>query len=259
MLPLPLSNPADASDYKAIIYRHYVSSCGPGRPAANLSPAEERSRFDFFQAKLSRWLPSDRQASFLDLGCGAGLLLKFLAQRGYPHLTGVDLSPEQCQAARAAAPGAAIREMNLFEFLAGKNNEYDCITALDVIEHLDKASALPFLHAVFQALKPGGRLILQTPNAASPWGMAIRYGDFTHDLCLTPGSLRQLLTLAGFQEIALQPAGPIVRSLKGMIRVGLWKLLALFWKWYNLIEMGSAGDGIYTRVFLCLARKPAAS
>ncbi len=255
----PINQPRDSSDYKAFIYQHYLSSCQGEIRLGLIAPDQEESRFAFFRAKLARWLPPERDSALLDVGCGTGLWLKFMAQQGYTRLTGVDLSPEQCQLAQAAVPEATFREMNLFEFLAGQQGGYDGITALDVIEHLDKASVLPFLQAVFQALKPGGRLILQTPNAASPWGMAIRYGDFTHECCLTPRSLCQLLTLAGFREIELQPAGPIVHSLKGLIRVGLWKLLTLFWKWYNLIEMGSAGDGIYTRVFLCLARKPAAS
>jgi len=65
--------------------------------------------------------------------------------------------------------------------------------------------------------------------------------------------------LAGFQEIALQPAGPFANSLAGVIRVGFWKLFTLFFGLYNLVEVGLPGEGIYTRVFLCLARKPAAS
>jgi len=250
--------PAPLRDYQALIYGKDVSGRGAGAESGPLTAEQEESRFDFFRVKFSPWLTPDRKAALLDLGCGQGHFLKYLDRQGYANLTGVDISPEQCRLAKAAVPSAALLEMNLFEFLADKTNGFDCISALDVIEHLEKTSVVGFLRAVHRALKPGGRLILQTPNAASPWGMAVRYGDFTHECCFTPNSLTQLLTLVGFTGIALQPSGPIPRSLKGLIRVWLWKFFSLYYRLYNLVETGSGGGGLYSRVFLCLARKPPA-
>lgn len=56
----------------------------------------------------------------------------------------------------------------------------------------------------WRALKPGGRLILQTPNADSPWALGVRYGDFTHEICLNPNSAQHLLTVGGSQRVAVR-------------------------------------------------------
>ncbi len=224
------------------------------RPGQEYLSAEkrEKSTFEYFEAKLAKWLPADRSSSMLDLGCGRGNFLKYLRLMGYADLTGVDLSPQQANQARSAVQDARIHEMDMLDFLAGKNNCYDCISALDVIEHLDKNRVLHFLEAVLSALKPGGMLIIQTPNAASPWGMSLRYGDFTHECCFTPSNLRQLLALTGFKKIFLQDTAPIP---KRPVRYISWKIFSLYFKFYNLVEMGTIGDGIYTRSFQCCALK----
>jgi 2-polyprenyl-3-methyl-5-hydroxy-6-metoxy-1,4-benzoquinol methylase len=224
----------------------------PGQKYSLSVKGQEKSTFEYFDARLAKWLPGDRNSSLLDLGCGQGKFLGYLHLRGYTNITGVDISPEQVNLARSAVQDARIHEMDMLDFLAGKNNCYDCISALDVIEHLEKDRVLHFLEAVFNALNPGGRLILQTPNAASPWGMSLRYGDFSHGCCFTPSNLRQLLALTGFKEIYLQDTAPIP---KRPARYILWKIFSLYFKLYNLVEMGTIGDGIYTRVFQCCALK----
>ncbi|HUT53010.1 MAG TPA: class I SAM-dependent methyltransferase [bacterium] len=233
-------------EYKDRIYERYVSS--------RATPEWSRAR-DYYRVQLSRWLPTEFSSSILDLGCGQGDLLAFLLERGYGSVTGVDLSSEQAALARSRAPGAEIVEMDLFEFLADESEAYDCVTALDLIEHLEKKEVIPFLDLVYKALRPGGRLILQTPNAASPWGMAVRYDDFTHDCCFTPGALAQVLALAGFVDFQAQETGPVFRGIISSVRYVLWRLLILLHRFYNLVETGASREGVYTRVFQCSARK----
>jgi hypothetical protein len=68
---------------------------------------------------------------------------------------------------------------------------------------------LRFLAASFAALKPGGRLVLQTPNADSPFGVAMRYSDFTHEICFNPNALARLLALHGFGAIEVRELAPV--------------------------------------------------
>ena len=64
-------------------------------------------------------------------------------------------------------------------FLHARPQRFDLVTGLDIVEHFTKDEVLDFLDACREALRPGGRLVLQTPNGESPFGGAVRYGDFT--------------------------------------------------------------------------------
>ena len=123
--------------------------------------------------------------------------------------------------------------------------------------HFYKDEVLRFLDACNNALKPGGRLVLQTPNADSPWGMSIRHGDFTHEVGFNPNALTRLLSLTGFQAIESRETGPIPlgHSIKSTIRFFIWQIIRAGLKLWNLAETGSAGSGIFTRVFLIAGKK----
>jgi 2-polyprenyl-3-methyl-5-hydroxy-6-metoxy-1,4-benzoquinol methylase len=240
------------ADYAALIYRRYFSSRAERRRPGQTTGAANHY---YYQAKISQWLPPDRSSAILDLGCGGGNFLGYMSSLGYTNLTGVDIGPEQVQLAKAAVPGARIHELDFFAFLEEDRGRYDLIAAQDVIEHLKKEQVIGFLQSVRNALVPGGRLVLQTPNAASPWGMSMRYGDFTHECCFTPEGLRQLLTIVGFGEIEVQAAGPVAHGLLSTVRWVFWSMFSCYYRMVNLVEMGTAGEGIYTRVFQCSAVK----
>jgi 2-polyprenyl-3-methyl-5-hydroxy-6-metoxy-1,4-benzoquinol methylase len=76
------------------------------------------------------------------------------------------VSPEQVQISRQVVP--MVHEEDAIDFLEQNRAYFDLITGRDIIEHLQKPEVLHFLDAVLLALKPGGRLVLQTPNADSP-------------------------------------------------------------------------------------------
>ena len=67
---------------------------------------------------------------------------------------------------------------DLSVYLADKHATFDIIFARDVIEHFKKDEVLEIFCASYQALKPGGVLIVQVPNGESPFSGRIRYGDF---------------------------------------------------------------------------------
>jgi len=100
--------------------------------------------------------------------------------------------------------------------------------------------------------------VLQTPNADSPVVNAIRYGDFTHEVCFNPKALSRLLNLVGFKDIEAREAGPVPwgYSVASTLRAGVWKMVRVVVKVWNLAESGSAGSGVFTRVFLISVAKP---
>jgi SAM-dependent methyltransferase len=87
----------------------------------------------------------DSSACVLDYGCGAGLFVEFLRQQGVEHANGYD----------PFVPAYADRRA-----LEGK---YDAVVSYDVIEHSDDPRT--FLRSLVDLVKPGGLLVIGTPNA----------------------------------------------------------------------------------------------
>jgi SAM-dependent methyltransferase len=238
--------------YRTRIYERYASRENTEVPA--FDPAAARHWGRTYDHYLRGWLPADRSAAIADLGCGAGGLLHFFQERGFTALSGVDGSAEQVQIARQVVPGVV--QGDVFDFLAEHPAAFDLITALDILEHFRKEEVLRLLDGCYAALRPGGRLILQTPNADSPFISTIRYGDFTHEVCFNPYSLRWLLGLCGFRAIEARECGPRPSGLLSCGRFVAWQLIRAGVQFWNLVETGSSGSRIHTRVFLMSGTKP---
>ena len=199
------------SSYRDLLYRDYSASfAGQKVMDAGVQHAQYEATYDA--------LPQSREAVIADLGCGKGEWLGWMAGKGYHQLTGVDLSPADLAVARQNAPERNWVEENVITFLEGKSAEYQLIHAKDIIEHFTKDEFIRFLMAAKGALKPGGELWLLTFNAQSPLSAAIRYGDFTHELGLTPASLAQCLRACGFAHLSVQGRHYCSQSKSGRMR-----------------------------------------
>ena len=240
-------------DYRKRFYDNYVSR--QVRPGGTEPTATD---YDLWargaERRFAGWLPADRSAPVLDMGCGAGNFLFTLAKLGYNDLTGVDLSPEQVTLARRWCPGAKIIEGDVFDVLRANPARFALISGLDIIEHFRKEEVLTFLELVHEALQPGGRLILQTPNAASPFVGSVAYSDFTHEWFYSPRGLERVLRMTGFCEYECRESGPFAHGFTSWARALLWGLVRSGLKFYDLIEVGG-GDDVYTRVFVATVVK----
>jgi 2-polyprenyl-3-methyl-5-hydroxy-6-metoxy-1,4-benzoquinol methylase len=240
-----------SNDYRQRIYERYVSVFKAGSDSIDEAAIDRWG--GVYDTYLAGWLPDSRDAAIADVACGPGWLLRFFVKRGYRNAGGVDVSPEQVALARKHSAG--VEAGDLLGFLRARQGQFDLVTGFDIIEHLDKGEVLDFLDACHGALRPGGRLVLQTPNGESPFGGAVRYGDFTHETCFTPTLLGQLLALTGFGDCEFREAGPVARGAGSLVRVVLWRCVRQLLRVWNLAETGSAGSGVLTRVFLVTGRK----
>lgn len=86
--------------------------------------------------------PTDQ---ILDYGCGTGLFVQFLKEKGYQNVFGYDAFVEQ------------------YSNKSVLDQTYDVIVSHDVIEHVDEP--IDYLQTLLPLLKIGGLLVIGTPNA----------------------------------------------------------------------------------------------
>lgn len=225
------------SDYRTILYRDYSASFG-GLKA--LDAVVQHAQY----AATYKNLPQNRAVAVADLGCGKGEWLGWMASQGFSNLTGVDLSPSDLAIAREGQPAGLWVEENVITFLESQTAAFDLLHAKDIVEHFTKDEFIRFLSAAHAALRPGGELVLLTFNAQSPLSAAIRYGDFTHEIGLTPASMAQCLRACGFTAIAVQGHHYCSSAGSGRVRLFLGKLLFKAAKLVLKIRHGgSSSDG----------------
>ena len=240
-------------NYRERIFSRYASSIqnSDGR----FDPVAASNWGDSYQPRILPWLPQDKKCNILEIACGNGRLLYCLKTWGYSNITGIDISPEQVKLSRQVLGENRIHHAEAISYLLNNQNTFDIIIGLDLIEHFTKDEILPFLDAVNQSLRLGGALILQSPNADSPFGLSYRYGDFTHEIIFNQNSLSSLLKISDFNDIQFQEVGPSVRGITSFLRFILWLGFRQFILLWNLAETGSKGSGIATRNMLAYARK----
>lgn len=242
------------NDYRSKIYARYASLFQGANSQFDVRAA--RLWAGPYKHYLRNWLPHSKAASIADIACGGGRLLQFFVDRGYANVCGVDVSEEQVALAQQVSQ--SVDQGDVIQWLLERPAAFELITCIDLIEHFDKTDVLRLLDACFVALKPNGRLVIQTPNAASIFGATVRYGDFTHEVCFTPNLLSRLLALCGFTDPDVREVGPILwgHSLASSVRAAFWRLLRYGIFAWNLVETGATGSKVHTRVFLISAIRP---
>jgi O-antigen chain-terminating methyltransferase len=156
--------------------------------------------------RIAAYLPWLKTISgpVLDLGCGRGETLALLRDHGIAA-RGVDSSARMVALCRERGLEAA--EGDLFATLEGLpesslGSGLGGIVSFHVIEHLPGAALDRLVRLAYRALKPGGVLILETPNPLSLIVAARNFWlDPTHVRPVHPESLKLIYELAGFDPV----------------------------------------------------------
>ena len=173
-------------------------------------------------------------ARVLDLGCGRGVNLGPLADRGF-EVHGVEIS---AAAAQGADPRADVRIASSLSDAGYEAAFFDEVVVWHVLEHVDDPRGT--LEEVARILRPGGRLIVAVPNFSSAqarWtGAAWFHLDPPRHLYHFPlAALEELLKSAGFEiasvhhfSLRQNPFGwiqSVLNRFGGLPRNGVYTLL----------------------------------
>ena len=154
---------------------------------------------------LDRCEPYRGTGRLLDVGCGAGRLLACAAERGWEA---VGCDPSMKKASSSTPPGVTIHP-RLLDACAFEDGHFDVVHANEVVEHVEEV--LPLVAEMCRVLRPGGVLILRTPNHAS-WttaGVGARWRHFGvarhgHVGFFAPKTLDKLFRQAGLEPLRIE-------------------------------------------------------
>jgi SAM-dependent methyltransferase len=170
-----------------------------------------RGKLAMIDQLLKTHLTSDSR--LLEIGCGAGnLLLQAVVKDSYP--VALDLSIQALAFVRSRlqesyqgvdAPRDFVCIQSVGELLPLSDSSFDCIILSEVIEHLEAPQVS--IREAARVLRPGGRLLVTTPNYRSLWplmewvvdrmNMAPKMAGEQHISRFDPASLRRLLLACG--------------------------------------------------------------
>ena len=159
-------------------------------------------------------------AKLLDLGCGTGGNLEMLS--GFGAVTGIELDTGAAEMARQRGR-APILHGRLPDELPFGEGDFDCVTMLDVLEHIEQDAAT--LETVNRLLVPHGHVLLTVPAFEFLWGPHDEANH--HKRRYRANGLRSLLQDAGFRVLTLSyyntwlfPPVALVRLLRKLIPSG---------------------------------------
>jgi SAM-dependent methyltransferase len=280
-------DPEPIPDDLLLVYRRYYTHGGASPPPEtairrlyhHVQGAYLARRFGYRRPAMAAWTgwlllaaPQHRYATerlvfglaavpsgrLLEVGCGSGALLLPLQRVGWT-VEGVEPDPQAVSAAHSL--GLEVH-LGTLEEQAYPADRYDAVVLNHVLEHV--YDPVPLLAECRRVLKPGGRLVVVTPNHES-WGHR-RYGRAWRGLepprhlrIFSPRSVEQAARRAGFAApVATTSPGVaafmavessrIARADRGaapLAHESLQRLAGMLAGWGTFAVQRGSGDEVY--------------
>lgn len=199
---------------------------GSEHPVALLR-AENRVRNPWILETIENNL--GKNCTCLDIGCGGGLLTNYLAFQGIQSVEGIDLSMGSLiQAKKNDTTQSVIYRQANAVCLPHKNNSFDVVTAMDILEHVEQPEDL--IREAARVLRPGGLFFFHTFNRnffswlttikGLPWFVKNTPKNLhLYRLFLQPTELSLLLAIHNIEVVEMRGLQPIV------FQTAFWKML----------------------------------
>lgn len=138
--------------------------------ALTRGPAVQRFWHDTKLWLVHRYLQPGPDDRVLDVGCGSGVVAAALSDVPVRHSLGVDGNPDAVAFAsrQFRRPNLEYR-LGLVDELDLPSASFDAVCCMELIEHITEPQGRVLLESLHRLVRPGGRLLLTTPNYRSAW------------------------------------------------------------------------------------------
>ncbi len=177
-------------------------------------------RSELITSVIARFIPNPMGCTFLDIGCGTGVMLRQLQRLGFAT-TGLDVNARALVYAKSQTNSLLVRS-SIFQF--SPKEMFDAVGAFDVMEHIHDDSE--FIKKCYTLVHKGGYMFLTVPAGMHLWSSVdVASG---HKRRYTKYSMEKLIKDSGFR----------------LVHMGYWNSLLLpiysFWR----ILVGRNGEDV---------------
>ena len=137
-----------------------------------------------------------RGQSLLEVGAGRAEVAAGFVRLGL-HVTAIDSAPSALEHARRAGASFVTATIEPGCPLPCEPDSYDYVFSKSFIEHVREP--LPFLEACREVLRPGGTVVVLTPDWEANY--KVFFDDVTHVSPFSRPTMQQALELSGFEEV----------------------------------------------------------
>lgn len=215
----PNIDQAEIAKFEALASRWWDTD-GEFKPLHQMNPV----RADYIDARSPV-----AGKSYLDVGCGGGILTEDMARRG-AEVTGIDMGEAPLSVARLHALESAVevnyQRVTAEDLAQSQPESYDIVSCLEMLEHVPEPQSV--IDACASLAKPGANLYFSTINRnPKSFLMAIIGAEYvarllpkgTHEYkkFIKPSELSQCLRNAGLEVVDV--TGMLYNPLTGKFRL----------------------------------------
>jgi 2-polyprenyl-3-methyl-5-hydroxy-6-metoxy-1,4-benzoquinol methylase len=172
------------------------------------SREEIKNRLLSYISVVEKAVSATDNSPILDIGCGRGEWIEILSEQGF-QTSGIDINNAMVHQCQSLGLNAVLGDG--IQFLRSlPNNSLAVVSSFHVIEHLPMQQFMALLDEVLRVLRPGGTIILETPNPENLIvGACNFYLDPSHRNPIPPPTAQFILENRGFTPVEIRRIHPM--------------------------------------------------
>ena len=170
--------------------------------------------FEYYNINYAHNLPSNKEAKILDFGCGSGITLRYLQNRGYNNLNGVDIKSYETWGEMSDKGINLTMFGDITTYLETIKSCYDFIILKDVLYYFTEDTVVQNTTLLKEALNVGGKMLFDIINGSVITGSFTMNKDLDIRIVLTEHSLVTIIERSGLRVDSLYEDRIVISGLR---------------------------------------------